>query len=373
MTVFHNPVRVVFTDDYLKSLESLLGRRKAVLVTSAGWKKRGVIREIKKALGKRLAGVLHNIQPNPALRSIDALAGKAHAMRPKVFIALGGGSVIDTTKAVSASMAVGTPGWLEAHFRKGKKFPRSFSPVPIIAVPTTAGTGSEVTMWATLWDMERKMKFSLSHPGLYPETALMDVRLTLSAPKRLMAHTALDSLSHAFEALWNVNANPVSDSLALEAASLIMEALPEAYAKPRKIGARRMLQRASTLSGLAFSNTRTALAHSISYPLTLNYGMPHGLACSFTLPEVLRWNIKAGPDRFAAIASRLGCHSPEGLARKLKRLLHDVGAFNDLRAYLDKEVQLDRLKDQMVTLERVGNNIRKATPEEILQIVKRSL
>ena len=210
-------------------------------------------------------------------------------------MALGGGSVIDAAKVLAAAAG---------DFDRVRRFLETgmgadaLGRTPIIAVPTTAGTGSEVTCWATVWDTEAKKKYSLARDALYPETALVDPLLTLGLPRGITISTGLDALSHALESIWNVNANPVSTSLAEVAAREVMDALPLLARDLGNAELRPRLARASLFAGLAFSNTRTALAHALSYHLTLHHGVPHGIACSFSLPMVMR--AVAGCDRARA-------------------------------------------------------------------------
>ena len=139
-----------------------------------------------------------------------------------------------------------------------------------------------------MWDTEAKTKYSLARDTLYPETALVDPLLTLGLPRGITVSTWLDALSHALESIWNVNANPVSTSLAEVAAREVLDALPLLARDLGNAELRQRLSRASLFAGLAFSNTRTALAHALSYHLTLHHGVPHGVACSFSLPMVMR-------------------------------------------------------------------------------------
>ncbi|MGH8714035.1 MAG: phosphonoacetaldehyde reductase, partial [Casimicrobiaceae bacterium] len=157
----------------------------------------------------------------------------------------------------------------------------------LITVPTTAGTGSEVTPWATVWDRGAHRKYSLHLAATWPEAAFVDPELTTTLPVSITLQSGLDALSHALESIWNVNANAISDALAVTAAKSMMATLP---ALMRALGDADLRARASLAAlqaGLAFSNTKTALAHSLSYEMTLRYGLPHGIACSFTLPLVL--------------------------------------------------------------------------------------
>ncbi len=188
--------------------------------------------------------------------------------------------------------------------------------LPLIAVPTTAGTGSEVTPWATLWDRssDAPKKYSLHVDETWPEAALVDPALTRSAPAGVTRNSALDALSHALESIWNVNHNPVSDALAVAAARGVIATLPALLAAADAEDQRIAMSRASLMAGLAFSNTRTALAHSVSYEMTLRHGLPHGLACSFTLPLV--WQLAQGADaaRDAVLASVVGGNVEDGPA-----------------------------------------------------------
>ncbi len=196
--------------------------------------------------------------------------------------------------------------------------------LPIIAVPTTSGTGSEVTSWATVWDATGGAKYSLAHPRLYPEAALVDPALTLAAPRALTLATGLDALSHSLESLWNVNANPVSANYAVEAAREVMDALPRLLDRLDDLDLRTRLARASLFAGLAFSNTKTALAHNISYDITLRHGTAHGIACSFCLPQVMEWAIGATPACDEALARIFGGDLRQGV-QKLTRFMHGVG------------------------------------------------
>ncbi len=158
---------------------------------------------------------------------------------------------------------------------------------PIYAFPTTSGTSSELTHWATVWDNDAFIKHSLSDEILYPKEAFYDPRLTLSVPRETTIHTALDALSHAFESIWNNNANPISTHHALRSIEIILRDLPALAENLQSLELRTNIMQASMCAGLAFSNTQTALAHALSYPLTMRFGTAHGLACSFSLPLLL--------------------------------------------------------------------------------------
>ena len=265
--------------------------------------------------------LLDGVRPNPTLEQIEELAEPLRRLRkPAVLVALGGGSVIDSAKV--AAVLAATPGLsLEALLAQPAAVARAW---PLIAVPTTAGTGSEVTPWATVWDPAHDRKHSLNRPDLYPELALVDPELTLGLPRELTLQTGLDALSHALESLWNHNANVYSRALAVAAARGVLDTLPCLLGRLHDLELRTRQAEASLLAGLAFAQTRTALAHELSYPMTLRHGVPHGIACSFSLPQVMRASIGADADCDRALAEIFGPDLQAGVSR-LAAFLQGLG------------------------------------------------
>jgi alcohol dehydrogenase class IV len=217
-------------------------------------------------------------------------------------------------------------------------------------VPTTAGTGSEVTRWATLWDtaVAQPVKLSWSPAQGFAEQAWVDPELSYSCPQRQSRDCALDSLSHALEALWNRNASPIAQALALDAARGVIAMLPVLLEQPGNRDARNALARASLLAGMAMSHTQTALAHALSYQLTLNEQMPHGEACAVWLPMVWELALGAAPDCDAALARVFEVPAAEGV-QYLRGWLHALGIHpRDLRdtpagrSLLDQEMRSAR-------------------------------
>ncbi len=285
---YANPVRFSFGPGTIGLLKEKIADRDFAIVTYGDNPVFERLSErVQREIGRPAAVVVNDVEPNPSYNGLrvqcHAFAAATH--RPDVIVALGGGSVIDTAKVLAA--AGGDFARVEA-FLEGRSDPSQLLSVPIIAVPTTAGTGSEVTSWATIWDTDNKKKYSLARPNLYPEHAIIDPVLMVGVPRSLTLSTGLDALSHALESIWNVNANPVSANHAVFAAREVLDSLPSLIEHLGDISLRSRLARASLFAGLAFSNTRTALAHSLSYHLTLHHGTVHGIACSFSLPAVMR-------------------------------------------------------------------------------------
>jgi phosphonate metabolism-associated iron-containing alcohol dehydrogenase len=322
-----NPVRVTFGRGVFGGAAKAIAGRRYCLVTYAA---PPVFRELAARLARDAGApvlTIDSIAANPDFIGLtDACARYAAApVKPQVIVALGGGSVLDAAKVLAA--ADGDFARVRRRLEDGRG---ELGAVPILAIPTTAGTGSEVTCWATVWDTAAKRKYSLSDAGLYPFRAIVDPELTLAAPRALTVVTGLDALSHALESIWNVHANPASTALAVAAARIVLDRLPRLASDLGNIALREAMARAATLAGLAFSNTRTALAHALSYHLTLHHGVPHGIACSFSLPLVMRAVIGCDPDCDAALAAIFGPDLAAG-ADRLERFLDGLGISTQAR------------------------------------------
>ena len=269
------------------------------------------------------AVVVRDVEPNPDYASLRmACAAFARAgVPPQVIVALGGGSVIDTAKVLAAA---GDEFSRVQGYIEGRHGAEALRRLPIIAVPTTAGTGSEVTCWATVWDTANRKKYSLARPELYPERAVLDPRLSVGVPRALTISTGLDALSHALESIWNVNGNPVSANHAVFAACEVIDCLPRLADDLGNVDLRTRMARASLFAGLAFSNTKTALAHSLSYFLTLHHGVVHGIACSFSLPAVMRCvigvdaDVRCRPEAHFRRRSGTGSRRPHRMAARAR-------------------------------------------------------
>ena len=355
---YRNPVDVKFGTGVFETLGKALAGRPYCLVTYDDANGGGIFAELTRRVVAQAgapAVTVSNIGPNPDFIGLaESCRTYAAATQPvEAIVALGGGSVMDAAKVLAA--AKGDFDTVRRHLETGKDGD-ALGRTPIIAIPTTAGTGSEVTSWATVWDTVAMKKYSLARETLYPEAALVDPLLTLGLPRAITISTGLDALSHALESIWNVNANPVSSSLAEVAAREAIEALPLLADDLRNEALRTRLARASLFAGLAFSNTRTALAHSLSYHLTLHHGVPHGIACSFSLPMVMR--AVAGCDAACDTSLRriFGNDLVAGAAR-LETFLKKLGISPDATAHGIAARDWARLVDDALAGDRGRNFI----------------
>jgi len=220
--------------------------------------------------------------------------------------------------------------------------------VPCVAIPTTAGTGSEVTVFAVITDRARRFKMTVGSPHLVPQVAVCDPELTLSMPQPLTAATGMDALTHAIECYVNTVHNPIAKTLALEAMRLIGRALRTAYANGRDLRARTEMLLASTLAALAFTRTRLGDVHAMSHPLGAHFDIPHGVANAILLPYVMAWNLIACTDTYPQIAEALG-EPVQGVSRRAA-----AEAAVDAVRRLARDVQIpERLRDVGVTREAI--------------------
>lgn len=286
---YHNPVRIECAP--LDTLSKHVAATHVLVVTTPGFVKRGVVQRIKDILAPIQVSIWDGVKPNPDLQDLDLAAAKLRALNVDCVIGLGGGSALDAAKVLATTIPSTAAPTLAKIFRENA--PTQWSKkLPMVAVPTTSGTGAEVTPFATVWDHAQQKKNSLAGNFVYPDLALLDASLTLTLGEDDTLYPAMDAISHALESLWNKNCTPVSRAFAFQSLELSNVALPFVMQNPQDLSSRQDLQTASILAGLAISQTRTAIAHSISYPLTSAYGVPHGLACSFTLPILLRENLE---------------------------------------------------------------------------------
>ena len=330
---FHNPVDTRFGWGSLLELASITENQKVALVTFPEARGLGLVDRIEDLLGDRLVYVIEDVQPNPDVAQLRDTyerfwqeAGECHAV-----IAVGGGSAIDTAKALIVGTESGRFDELLALLATGKPFVPARSKL-LIAAPTTAGTGSEVTPWATIWDSASHKKYSLHLDSTWPKVAIVDPQLMLTVPAGVTVSTGLDALSHALESIWNINANPISDTFAISAIEDILECLPLLRHDLSSRELRSRMALAALKAGLAFSNTKTALAHSISYEMTLRYGLPHGIACSFTLPLVLglAWGHDEARDR---TLQRIFGNDLQCAQDQLREFLHSLGVKTEFADY----------------------------------------
>jgi len=306
------------------------GLSRPLVVTDPYMRSSGLLRKCLDPL--EAAGIVVEIfsetVPEPTDDVVERGVARLQAGSFDCLVGFGGGSPIDTAKAMAILYAGGGR-------MRDYKVPvqADLAALPIIAIPTTAGTGTEVTRFTIITDTERDEKMLISGLAALPLAALVDFELTYTVPARITADTGIDSLTHALEAYVSRRANAYSDAQALTAMRLIGAHLRTAYAEPRHAGAREAMMLGATLAGLAFSNSSVALVHGMSRPIGAHFHVPHGLSNAMLLPAVTRYGLPYALPRYATAARAIGfaeasdddTSAGEKLTQGLEALNRDLG------------------------------------------------
>jgi len=355
-----------------------LNYKKPLIITDSMMVKLGYAVKIQKILkvDNINADIFEDTIPEPTVASIQAGVNKVKNGNYDSIIALGGGSPIDSAKAIAI---LGKFGGVMRDY----KFPRIVSEtgIPIIAIPTTAGTGSEVTRFTIISDETTDEKMLCVGKGFMPSVALIDYELTISLPKRATADTGIDALTHAMEAYVSKKANPYSDTQALAAMQLIAPNLRRVYHNGNDKEAREKMMLGATLAGVAFSNASVALVHGMSRPIGAFYHVPHGLSNAMLLPAVTEYSIPAATKRYADCSRVMGVALPSDSDEDAnQKLLLELSAINEeLDVPTPKEFGINKedfmnnmeiMAEQAIASGSPGNNPRVPEVHEIIDIYK---
>jgi alcohol dehydrogenase class IV len=303
--------------------------------------------------------------PYPTPELVDRVVDLCQSGRCDVVVAVGGGSTLDLGKSVAT---LAPTGGRTRDYLTGDK--RLDGPgLPYIAVPTTAGTGSEVTPWATIWDKDAGRKHSLEHVSMFPNHAVVDPELTMSLSPSITASSGMDALTQAVEAYWSKRSQPISDLYALGAIRRIMGNLSDAC-EGGSIGARTAMAEGSLMSGLAFSNTKTTICHSLSYPMTALFGVSHGQAVSITLPAFLLWNGDAIRAKLPQLLEAFGAASLEDAANRIKALMTNIGLSVSLNGLGIGDDEIEAVIEQGFYADRADNNPKPVALEDAREILR---
>lgn len=374
MNCYYNPVKTAEGKGSLHLLPDLVreavphGARILILTWSEQAVKSPVFASLKETCGAESVAVRLFKDSNPTIRQLYRLYAETRSIRPNLIIAVGGGSVMDAGKTLClmTDMELGSENDLRGIIEKkryGKPAARW------IGIPTTAGTGSEVTCWATVWDPETDVKRSVESKENFAFAAIVDPDLSAGMPRALAVASALDAVAHGVESYWARASNPVSAALALAAISRIMGHMEELASGEKEVGEDMAL--GSMMAGLAFSNTKTTACHSISYPLTMEYHIPHGAAVGMLLGPVLMLNFEsvAEPE---PLLKALGIRRPEELSGKIRGIMEAAGLPFTLSGWKVPEQAILKLSSHGMTKGRADNNPQELS-EEIIEHILREI
>ncbi|NIS62540.1 MAG: iron-containing alcohol dehydrogenase, partial [Proteobacteria bacterium] len=377
--VFLSPNRILFGIDAVKGLGAevkQLGGKKVLVVTDPGLIEAGLVEAIKAPLhSEGIAFSLYDqVEPEPPARIVDQCTQCLKDENCDLIIGVGGGSSLDVAKGTSI-MATNEGNILD--YSGMDVVPKRG--LPKILIPTTAGTGSEVTRVLVVTDEASNIKKAVYSNHALSDVAIVDPMMTLSMPPKVTADTGIDALVHAIETYVSFNATPFSDILALEAMTLIAENVSMAFAKGENIEARYNMSLAATISGLAFSSGGLGAVHALSNPLGIEYHLPHGRTNAIMLPHVMTYNLIGNPTKFAWIAEAMG-EEVEGLSpmeagalavEAVKELLNQLKISIRLRDYDIPQKDIPKLVEGAMKISRLFvPNPRNLTHEDVEEIFR---
>ncbi len=339
-----------------------LGQSALIVTGKHAMRRSGVIQRTQAALSDAgcRAVPFDRVEPEPTIQSVDAGRELFRRQGCDVVVGIGGGSALDVAKAIGGLACVDEPC---AAFFAGKPMPDRGAPV--IAVPTTAGSGAEVTFNSVLTDPAGPLKQSIRGDGLLPAVAIVDPELAASLPPQTTARCGMDALTQAIEAYWSIHASSLTDALALQAIRLISANLVAAFDRGDNMEAREALSYGSLLAGMAFASARLGAVHGMAHPLGVRSHLPHGEVCAILLPHVMRLNRPASPDKYQRISEIVRADAADVAARLLVRLnlpttfAHANLSPGDFPAIVAESMPSGSLKA----------NPHKVTPEDILGIL----
>lgn len=358
--------------DYLVTAIEKFQLSKPLIVTDQGVVQSGTLNHVLECLKTDYA-IYDAIKPEPEVSQVQICIDYYRAQQCDGVLAVGGGSALDIAKCIAA--LAGQQGNIQDFIGVDKIAERN---IALIVIPTTAGTGSEVTNIAILSDTEQQMKQGIVSDCLLPDVAIVSPLMSVSCPASVTAASGVDALVHAIEAYISVNRSDLTDALALQAIDMIVEYLPLAYALPEHLVAREKMATASLMAGLAFGNAGVGAVHALAYPLGGKYKMAHGVSNALMLPFVLKWNVLGCARRLSHLAKRL--HVAEGQnemqnAEKLVEFLHQfcrkLNIPSSLKHFGIQEDDLPQLAAEAIKVERLlKNNPRRLSVQDIEAIYR---
>jgi aldehyde dehydrogenase (NAD+) len=281
-----------------------LGGKRVLIITDAGVSQAGLAETVRNALGDFCVGVYDKVSSDPDLETVDSATEAAREARADCIVSLGGGSVMDTAKGVCVILKNG--GRANDHLNM---LVLTEPQIPHIAIPTTSGTGSEVTSIAVLTSKTAGRKLFIVDTRIMPNVAILDPIFTLNLPHGLTVTTAMDAMTHAIESMTSTMSNPICDGMALQAIRLINENLPIVATNGKDEKARLNMQVAATMAGWAFTVAQVGLAHAMAHTVGSLHHVPHGAACGIIIPKVMRYNVDHAAAKLAQVALALGVNT----------------------------------------------------------------
>lgn len=376
---FKNPTQITYGFGAVNQLRDIIkqqGFKNVLIITDRGIVQTGLIEQLTGQMDDILYAVYSDTKPNPTVTNCHGALQVLKEINAEAVVAMGGGSSIDVAKAVC--LMATNEGPIEGY--EGIDTCEN-DLLPLIAIPTTAGTASEVTTFTVITDEKRQYKFTIGGIRLAPKWALVDPLVTKSLPPHITAATGLDALVHAIESYTSKMANPITKALAREAIRKISANLRQAVYNGDNLEARDNMLMGSLLAGLAFNNTRLGNCHALSHPVSAIYGVPHGVANSILIPHVMEFNSLAAPELFSDIAEDIGenldgltlMERAQAAVNAVKKLSKDINIPSDFSSYNVDESQLDRMAKDALLSGNIAVNPRKTSYEDVIELYNKSI
>ncbi len=378
---FYLPVEIIFSRGSVLRAGEIARRygfRALVVTGRKSARVSGALGKLTESLKRAGVGEIllyDSVVPNPTDTIVNECAEIAVREKVDFIVGLGGGSVLDTAKAVSIVSSNEGFAWDYVRYPEGSRLVPYLNR-PVLCIPTTAGTGSEVNRYAVLNNSLRREKLVISHSLLYPKVALVDPELTLTMSPELTAVTGFDALVHALEALTNRRENRMAEEFAVQAIRLISRWLVVAVEEPENYRAREMMSYASMLAGIAIDKLGVALIHAMEHPVSAHYPeIPHGKGLSSIAPVVTEFNLKGNPKGYALFAELMGYDGEAVSAvRALEDLIERLGLPTSLKELGVEERSVERLAEDTLRLSRgsLEANPVTPTPEELVALYRKA-
>lgn len=350
-----------------------LGCSRVMLVTDQGVAQSGLLERVQQAVGGKYPCTVYDQTPaDPNTDAIEEISRQATDAAVDCIVAVGGGAAIDASKGVSCLLVNG--GSLR-DYGGVNKVPKKG--VPLVAIPTTAGTGSEFTIFAVLTDLKDEIKFTISSPYIAPDVALCDPEMTLTLPSRITAATGMDAMTHAVESYTSRIATPVTDIICLEAIRLLYHNLPVAVNNGADLQARSNVMLAASLAGIVMNDAYLGLCHAIASPLGAHFHIPHGMANAVMLSHVMAFNFMAAPAKYGRMAEVMGVQTGKGYYEDAQAAIAAVSEMSSLchvpttlREVGAKEEVLEQVARDALLSIQLRFNCRSANVQQIYQLVQ---
>lgn len=339
---FFMPTKVCFEAGISKKIDKYIKGENILIISDPFLYQSGVAKQIGDCMNGKKVTYFSEVEPNPSGESVDKAAGVAREINADCVIGLGGGSALDVSKIVSC--LVTNEGSIYDYYGGGNKT-LTKRQATLICIPTTAGTGSEVTNVGVYTNKKAGIKMPMVTNEFWPDYSIIDSELTYTLPSAVTASTGMDAFCHAIESYWNKASQPICDMLAMGAMKLILENIRTAYNQPSNKEARAAMIKASLIAGIAFSQTRTTGIHALSFPLTTEFGANHGTACSITLPAFIKISGEQAKNKMQELINFLGFKSIYEFSYEIEELMKSMNMPVRLNQIGIKETDLEHITE----------------------------